>query len=387
VTDELRYERIVEAPPEVVFDAFTSAGGQIAFYGQDDPGWIVRSESEVRIGGAWTVAFGPSPERLFRHRHVFEVIDRPRRLLLSTTEMRLDGSTLRFETELTFEECADGTLLVMMQRGIPTDELRAEHARGVPNAFDRLEQFIRRQDQNQSQGGPMNVSTEREWQAARKELLAAERELGEHASRVEEQRRELPWVPVEKEYRFATEDGPRSLPELFEGRSQLLIYHLMFGEDWAVACPGCSSVADGLTGGVLMHLNDRDVTLLCMSHAPLEKLVAYKTHRGWSVPYVSGHDGDFLFDYGYAFRREEMDGIVRDEFDMGQLLRDAPQWLRNYREDVGAPDLKSAVSVSAGWSAFAMRDGTVHNTYRAYPPSRLVTPLFSWLFELLPNKS
>jgi predicted dithiol-disulfide oxidoreductase (DUF899 family) len=165
----------------------------------------------------------------------------------------------------------------------------------------------------------MKVGTEQEWQTARKELLAAELELEEHARRVEEQRRELRWVPVEKEYRFATEDRPKWLPELFEGRSQLLIYHLMFGEDWAVACPGCSSLADGL-GGVVMHLNDRDVTLLCMSQAPLEKLVAYKGRRGWTVPYVSAHGGDFLFDYGYAFRREEMSGIVREEFDMGQLL-------------------------------------------------------------------
>jgi predicted dithiol-disulfide oxidoreductase (DUF899 family) len=92
----------------------------------------------------------------------------------------------------------------------------------------------------------MKVGTEHEWRAARKELLAAERELEEHARRVEEQRRELPWVAVEKEYTFATEDGPRSLPELFDGRSQLLIYHLMFGEDWAVACPGCSSIARGM---------------------------------------------------------------------------------------------------------------------------------------------
>ena len=147
MTDELRYERIIGAPPEVVFDAFTSAGGQTAFYGQDDPGWIVRSESEVRVGGAWTIAFGPSPDRLYRHRHVFDVIDRPRRLLLSTTETRLDGSTLRFETELTFEERAEGTLMTMIQRGIPTDELRAEPARGVPNAFDRLERLIRRHGQ------------------------------------------------------------------------------------------------------------------------------------------------------------------------------------------------------------------------------------------------
>ena len=231
----------------------------------------------------------------------------------------------------------------------------------------------------------MKIGTEQEWQAARKQLLTAERELEEHAKRVEEQRRELPWVSVEEEYRFATEDGPKSLPELFEGRSQLLIYHLMFGENWEVACPGCSSLADGL-GGVVAHLNDRDVTLLCMSQAPLEKLVTYKRRRGWTVPYVSGHGDDFLFDYGYAFRREEMSGIVRNEFDMGQLLREAPQWLRDYREEVGAPDLASAVSVSAGWSVFAIRDGAVHNTYRVYPHSRLITPLFSGLLELLPNE-
>jgi predicted dithiol-disulfide oxidoreductase (DUF899 family) len=230
----------------------------------------------------------------------------------------------------------------------------------------------------------MNVGTEQEWRVAREELLGAERELEEHARHVEEQRRELPWVPVKKEYSFATEEGRRSLPQLFDGRSQLLIYHLMFGEDWAVACPGCSSLADGL-GGVVMHLNDRDVTLVCMSHAPLQKLVTEKTRRGWTVPYVSAHGGDFLFDYGYAFRREEMAGIVRDEFDMGQLLREAPQWLRDYSQEVGAPDLESAVSVSAGWSVFAMRDGAVYNTYRVYPHSRLITPLFSGLLELLPN--
>jgi predicted dithiol-disulfide oxidoreductase (DUF899 family) len=230
----------------------------------------------------------------------------------------------------------------------------------------------------------MKVGTEQEWQTARKELLGAERELEEHAKRVEQQRRELPWVPVEKEYTFATDDGPKSLPELFEGRSQLLIYHLMFGEDWAVACPGCSAVADGL-GGVVTHLNDRDVTLLCMSRAPLEKLVAYKRPRGWTVPYVSGYGGDFLFDYGYAFRREDMSGIIREEFDMGELLREAPQWLRDYREQVGAPDLESAVSVSAGWSVFATQDGAVYNTYRVYPHSRLVSELFSRLLELLPK--
>jgi predicted dithiol-disulfide oxidoreductase (DUF899 family) len=102
------------------------------------------------------------------------------------------------------------------------------------------------------------------------------------------------------------------------------------------------------------------------------------------VPWVSAHGSDFLFDYDFAFRREEMPGIVRDEFDLGELLREAPEWLRGYRGEVGAPDLESAVSVSAGWSAFAMRDGTVYNTYRVYPHSRIVTPLYSVLLELLP---
>ncbi len=231
----------------------------------------------------------------------------------------------------------------------------------------------------------MKVGTEEDWQTARKPMLAAEQELDDHTKRVEEQRRELPWVPVEKEYRFATEEGTKSLPELFGGRSQLLIYHLMFGEDWAVACPGCTMVADGL-GGAVPHLNDLDVTLLCVSHAPLEKLVAYKRPRGWTVPYVSAHGDDFLFDYGFAFRREEMSRIARDEFDMGEMLRKPTQGLRDYREQVGAPDFESAMSVSAGWSVFAMRDGAAYNTYRAYPPARSVSPLFSPLLELLPDK-
>ena len=230
----------------------------------------------------------------------------------------------------------------------------------------------------------MKVGTEQEWQGARKELLAAERELEKQTERVEEQRRELPWVPVENEYEFATEDGPRTLPELFDGRSRLLIYHLMFGENWEVACPGCTSLADGLSGTVVL-LNNRDLTLICMSQGPLDRLNAYKAPRGWTVPWVSAHGSDFLFDYGFAFRREEMSGIVREEFDMGELLREAPQWLRDYREEVGAPDLESAVSVSAGWSVFATRDGAVYNTYRVYPHSRLVTPLFSPLMGLLPG--
>lgn len=138
----LEVARLIAATPEEVFDAFTNPAGQEAFYGQDDPGWIVRSQCDLRVGGVWTVDFGSSPRELYRHRHVFEVIDRARRLLLSTTETRLDGSTLRFKTEFTFEARDKQTLMTMTQRGIPTAELREEHRRGVPNAVARLERLI-----------------------------------------------------------------------------------------------------------------------------------------------------------------------------------------------------------------------------------------------------
>jgi uncharacterized protein YndB with AHSA1/START domain len=142
VTDELRLARRIDAPPDVVFEAFTTDGGQQAFYGQDDPGWIVESDCDLRIGGVWTVAFGPSRSRLYRHRHVFEVIDRPRRLVLATTEFRADGSSFDFTIELTFEERGSGTLMTITQSGFPTAELRDEHGRGMPNAVARLERAI-----------------------------------------------------------------------------------------------------------------------------------------------------------------------------------------------------------------------------------------------------
>ena len=143
MTDELRIDRVIDAPPVVVFEAFTTDGGQDAFYGQDDPGWIVESDCDLRVGGVWTVTFGPSRSHLYRHRHVFEVIDRPRRLVLATTESRPDGSSFDFAIELTFEDQHGGTLMTVTQTGFPTTELRDEHARGAPNAFARLERAIR----------------------------------------------------------------------------------------------------------------------------------------------------------------------------------------------------------------------------------------------------
>ena len=142
MTDELRLARVIDAPPDVVFEAFTTDGGHQAFYGHDDPGWIVESDCDLRIGGVWTVTFGPSRNRLYRHRHVFEVVDRPQRLVLATTEFRADGLSFDYTIELTFEEQGSGTLMTITQSGFPTAELRDEHGRGMPNAVARLERAI-----------------------------------------------------------------------------------------------------------------------------------------------------------------------------------------------------------------------------------------------------
>jgi uncharacterized protein YndB with AHSA1/START domain len=143
MSHDLRFARVIDAAPEAVFDAFTQPGGQEAFYGTDEPGWIVESECDLRVGGIWTVAFGPSRRELYRHRHVFRVIDRPRRLVVDMTETRLDGSTFEIEVEFTFEERVGKTLMTMTQRGFPSAALRDEHGVGLPNAFARLARSVR----------------------------------------------------------------------------------------------------------------------------------------------------------------------------------------------------------------------------------------------------
>src|SRR5437016_2184211 len=130
----------------------------------------------------------------------------------------------------------------------------------------------------------LNIGTREQWAAAREELLAREKEHTRLGDELARQRRELPWVPLEKEYRFDTDDGEKSLPELFEGRSQLLVYHFMFGPSYEAGCPTSSSMADGIDG-LLRHLNARDVTFAFVSQAPLEKLQAYKRRMGWSIPW------------------------------------------------------------------------------------------------------
>ena len=141
---ELSFERLIAAPPEQVFDAFTSPDGQREFYGQDSPGWIVESHCDLRVGGVWAISFGPSPGELYRHHHVFAEIDRPRRIRLTTTETRLDGSSFVTSLEFTFEARGAATLMTMTQAGFPTRALRDEHLVGVPNAFARLERALAR---------------------------------------------------------------------------------------------------------------------------------------------------------------------------------------------------------------------------------------------------
>lgn len=138
----LRFERRLKAPPERVFDAFTDPAGQREFYGTDEPGWIVESTCDLRVGGVWSVRFGPAPDRLYHHRHVFEAIERPRRVLMACTETRLDGSSFETTIEFTFEPRDGGTLMTMRHSGFPTEELRDEHTRGLPNAFDRFERLL-----------------------------------------------------------------------------------------------------------------------------------------------------------------------------------------------------------------------------------------------------
>jgi dihydrofolate reductase/uncharacterized protein YndB with AHSA1/START domain len=134
----LRFERQIAAAPERVFDAFTEPAGQREFYGKDDDGWVVDSHCDLRVGGVWSIAFGPSPAELYHHRHVFEAIDRPRRIRMTTTETRLDGSSFDTTLEFVFEARNGGTLMTMVQSGFPSEELRDEHTRGLPHAFDRF---------------------------------------------------------------------------------------------------------------------------------------------------------------------------------------------------------------------------------------------------------
>jgi predicted dithiol-disulfide oxidoreductase (DUF899 family) len=199
------------------------------------------------------------------------------------------------------------------------------------------------------------VVSREEWEAARQELLAREKEHTRLGDELARQRRELPWVRVEKEYLFDTVDGPRTLAELFDGRSQLLVYHFMFGPSYEAGCPTCSSMADGVDG-LVPHLNARDVTMLFVSQAPLEKLQAYRKRLGWSFPWVSTAHTDFNSDLGYSSTEEQVRAWVEPVVD--QL---PPIAARNAGES--GTDLVGYLTELFGFSAFVLDGGTVYRTY------------------------
>ncbi|MBV9050395.1 MAG: DUF899 domain-containing protein [Solirubrobacterales bacterium] len=195
------------------------------------------------------------------------------------------------------------------------------------------------------------IGTREEWDAMRAELLKREKELTRMSDELARQRRELPWVRLEKEYTFQTVDGPKSLAELFDGRSQLVVYHFMFGPDWEAGCPVCSSIADSFDG-VLPHLAACDVTMICISRAPIEKLRAFRERMGWSFNWASSHESDFNWDFGRSSTREQ----VREWAD--QL----PPVASQFASATGS-DLVGYFTEGPGLSVFARSDGDVYLSY------------------------
>jgi predicted dithiol-disulfide oxidoreductase (DUF899 family) len=227
---------------------------------------------------------------------------------------------------------------------------------------------------------PQATATREDWQAARQELAKLEAEYAELGNKVTERRRELPWVPVEKEYEFDTEDGKKTLPDLFEGRSQLLAYNIMYGPDYEVgACPGCTSLGDELSAPRL-HLGHQDVTLICFSRAPIDRLRAYKERMGWEFPYVSTYGTDFPFDFGLAMEPEQAQQIP----EVKQMIDNPPDWLAEWGQQVGAK-LEDGLREAPGFIAFARENGTVYHTYTVTAPDPFVAPYASFLLHRTPK--
>ena len=223
------------------------------------------------------------------------------------------------------------------------------------------------------------VGTREEWQAARDELAKLEAEHAKQNEEIKEKRRELPWVPVEKEYEFDTQDGKKTLAELFDGRSQLLAYNIMYGPDYSIgACPGCTNLGDGLNGSIV-HMNHRDVTLICVSRAPIDRLNAYRERMGWEFPYVSTYNTDFAFDFGLALTPEQAEQVP----EIKEMLDNPPDELKEWSVSTGA-ELKDGLREAPSWIAFARENGTVYHTYTVIAPDPFVRPYFSFLLDRTP---
>jgi predicted dithiol-disulfide oxidoreductase (DUF899 family) len=218
------------------------------------------------------------------------------------------------------------------------------------------------------------TGTRKDWLAARLELLKEEKELTHRSDAVARQRRELPWVKVDKDYRFDTENGSASLKDLFKGRSQLLVYHFMFGPDYKSGCPSCSAIADGFNG-IATHLASHDVMLWAVSRAPLAKLQAYKQRLGWTFPWASSFGSDFNADFSVWFsEQQQREGGIDYNYQREPALqpskpaiasRDTPDGAAQGAAMAGT-DVATYARERPGMSAFALEDGVVYHTYSAY---------------------
>jgi predicted dithiol-disulfide oxidoreductase (DUF899 family) len=212
------------------------------------------------------------------------------------------------------------------------------------------------------------TGTREQWLAARLDLLKAEKELTHHSDEVARRRQELPWVRIDKNYKFETDEGSNTLADLFRGRSQLLVYHFMFGPDYTGGCPSCSAIADGFNG-IAVHLANHDVMLWAVSSAPLEKLQAYKKRMGWRFPWASSFGNNFNADFSASFTEEQQRGGLIEY----NYRREPP--LSEWEDDDSSvaeiaattgTDVATYTRERPGVSAFALDDGTVYHTYSAY---------------------
>jgi predicted dithiol-disulfide oxidoreductase (DUF899 family) len=213
------------------------------------------------------------------------------------------------------------------------------------------------------------TGTREQWLAARLQLLKAEKELTRRSDELTRRRQELPWYRISKDYLFDTDEGAASLAGLFQGRSQLLVYHFMFAPGYPAGCPNCSAIADGFSGSVV-HLAHHDVTLCAVSRAPLAKLQAYKRRMGWSFPWASSFDGDFNYDFHVAHTKEQwQSGAVEYNFREMDVrpseTGEETQFLNQIASSVGT-DWPTYRREGPGMSAFALDDGVVYHTYSTY---------------------
>jgi predicted dithiol-disulfide oxidoreductase (DUF899 family) len=213
------------------------------------------------------------------------------------------------------------------------------------------------------------VASREEWLAARLDLLRAEKEHTRRSDELSRRRQDLPWVRIDKQYRFETDEGSASLADLFRGRSQLLVYHFMFGPDYTAGCATCSTIADAFNGFVV-HLANHDVMLWAVSRAPLAKVQAYKRRMGWTFPWASARGSDFNYDFNVSFTEEQQrEGRIEYNYERGSHAMDAtttvPEPVAQNAVMTGT-DAATYTRERPGMSAFALEDGVVYHTYSTY---------------------